>query len=177
MWVHLKWWVPDCVNSSPPLILREFQGFGGIWANSGEFGNFGKIQGNSVGLCMALSMNSVGIPGGFWGNAGFSGKLGVWGGFGRFGGSKGFCANSQWWGAATTTEEENWLSCQGAGFLSHLSVFKVVTVRNFWPPEASARVPRIARESLTPGHRAPRGCPLTEASRPKQFMFMCLFLS
>ena len=48
-----------------------------------------------MGFCMALSMNSVGIPGGFRGNAGFSGKSGVWGGFGRFGRSKGFCANSQ----------------------------------------------------------------------------------
>ena len=38
----------DCVNSSPPLILRKFQGFGGIWANSGNSGNFGKAQGNSV---------------------------------------------------------------------------------------------------------------------------------
>ena len=39
----------DCVNSSSPLILRKFPGFGGIWANSGKFGgNFGKIQGNSV---------------------------------------------------------------------------------------------------------------------------------
>ena len=43
---------------------------------------------------MALSMNSVGILGGFRGNTGFSGKFGVWGGFGQFGGSKGFCANS-----------------------------------------------------------------------------------
>ena len=33
------------MNSSPPLISRKFQGFGGIWGNSG---NFGKIQGNSV---------------------------------------------------------------------------------------------------------------------------------
>ena len=48
-----------------------------------------------MGFCMALSMNSVGIPGGFRGNAGFSAKFGIWGGFGRFGGSKGFCANSQ----------------------------------------------------------------------------------
>ena len=44
--------MPDCANSSPPLILRKFQGFGGIWANSGEIreisGNFGKTQGNSV---------------------------------------------------------------------------------------------------------------------------------
>ena len=47
-----------------------------------------------MGFCMALSMNSVGIPGGFRGSAGFSGKFGVWGGFGRFGGSKGFGANS-----------------------------------------------------------------------------------
>ena len=47
-----------------------------------------------MGFCMALSMNSVGIPGGFRGNAGFSGKFGVSGDFGRFGGSKGFCANS-----------------------------------------------------------------------------------
>ena len=34
--------VADCVNSSPPLISRKFQGFGGIWANSGKFGNFGE---------------------------------------------------------------------------------------------------------------------------------------
>ena len=43
-------------------------------------------------------MNSVGIPGGFRVNAGFSGNLGVklfGGGFGRFGASKVFCANSQ----------------------------------------------------------------------------------
>ena len=46
-----------------------------------------------MGFCMALNMNSVGIPGGFRGEAGFSGKSGVWGGFGRFGVSKGFCAN------------------------------------------------------------------------------------
>ena len=31
----------NCVNSSPPLISRKIQGFGGIWANSG---NFGKIE-------------------------------------------------------------------------------------------------------------------------------------
>ena len=39
---------------------------------------------------MALSMNSEGIPGGFRGNAGFSGKFGVWGGFARFGVQKAF---------------------------------------------------------------------------------------
>ena len=55
---------------------------------SGEFD-----QWNSVGLCMALSMNSVGIPGAFRGDARFSGKFGVWGGFGRFGASKGFRKN------------------------------------------------------------------------------------
>ena len=65
--------------------------------NPGNSINFEKFrnQWNSVGFCMALSMNSVGIPGGFRGNAGFSGKFGVWGCFGRFGASKGFCANSQ----------------------------------------------------------------------------------
>ena len=50
--VRLLVGLPDCVNSSPPLILRKFQGFGGIWANLAKFGKFreisGKIQGNSV---------------------------------------------------------------------------------------------------------------------------------
>ena len=81
--------VADCVNSSPPLILRKFQGFGGIWANSGKFRD--KVRGtqwNAMGFCMALSMNSVGIPGGFRGNAGFSGIFVVWGGFGWFGGGQ-----------------------------------------------------------------------------------------
>ena len=77
--------VADCVNSSPPLI-PEISGI--------RSGNFRKTQGNSVEFCMALNMNSVGIPGEFWGDAGFSGKFGVWSGFGRFGASKGFCANS-----------------------------------------------------------------------------------
>ena len=39
---------------------------------------------------MALHINLVRGPGEFRGNAGFSWKLGVWGGFGRFGVSKGF---------------------------------------------------------------------------------------
>ena len=56
--------------------------FGRIRGNSGNFGKIQGIQWNSVGFCKALSMNSVGIPGGFSGNAGFSGKFGVWGGFG-----------------------------------------------------------------------------------------------
>ena len=47
----------DCVNSSPPLISRNFRGFGGISAKSR---NFEKFLGNSVGLCMPLNMNSVG---------------------------------------------------------------------------------------------------------------------
>ena len=33
------------VNSSPPVILRKFQGFGGIWANSGKFGKFRENSG------------------------------------------------------------------------------------------------------------------------------------
>ena len=32
-----------------------------------------------MGFRMALNMSSVGIPGAFRGNAGFSGSLGVWG--------------------------------------------------------------------------------------------------
>ena len=48
-----------------------------------------------MGLCMALDMNSVGIPGGFRSNAAFREDLRFGGGFGRFGASKGFCANSQ----------------------------------------------------------------------------------
>ena len=40
-----------------------------------------------VGFCMALSM---GIPGGFWGNAGFSGKLGFGVVSGDLGGQKAF---------------------------------------------------------------------------------------
>ena len=81
--------VADCVNSSPRRFSPKFQGFGGIWANSGKFGTF---QENSVGFCMVLSMNSVGISGqhrpDVRENLGFgvvSGDLG----------SKGFCANSQ----------------------------------------------------------------------------------
>ena len=53
--------VADCMDSSPPLILSEISG-----RNLGEFDEmwetFGKIQGNSVGFCMALNANSVGVP-------------------------------------------------------------------------------------------------------------------
>ena len=83
-WIPLLPWFPGNFMDSVE--------FGQIREKSG---NFGKIQWNWVGFCMALRMNSVGIPGGFRGNAGFPGKFGVWGGFGRFGGSKGFCANCQ----------------------------------------------------------------------------------
>ena len=47
-WVYCDWkhlLVVDCVNSSPALISRKFQGFGGIRGNSG---NFRKTHGNSV---------------------------------------------------------------------------------------------------------------------------------
>ena len=59
----------DCVNSSPPLILRKFQGFGGIWANSGKFGKFrensGELGGIQWGFVWRLefSGNSWGISG------------------------------------------------------------------------------------------------------------------
>ena len=40
----------DCVNSSPPLILRKFQGFGGIRANSRKFGKFQENSGEFSGI-------------------------------------------------------------------------------------------------------------------------------
>ena len=40
----------DCVNSSPPLIFGKFQGFGGIWANSGKFGKFRENSGEFSGI-------------------------------------------------------------------------------------------------------------------------------
>ena len=75
----------DCEFLSSP----HFSEISGIRWNLAEFWEIreisGKLRGtqwNSVGFCMTLSMNSVGMPGGFRGNAGFSGKFGVWGGFG-----------------------------------------------------------------------------------------------
>ena len=71
--------VADCSNCSPPLISRKFQGFGGIWANSENSGNFGKKVGsqwNSVGFCMALNMNSVELLGDFGATPGFREYLG-----------------------------------------------------------------------------------------------------
>ena len=62
----------------------------------GKSGKFREIHGNSVGFRMALSMNSVGIPGGFRGNAGFLGKdLGFGVVSGDLGGQKVFCAKSK----------------------------------------------------------------------------------
>ena len=63
--------VTDCVNNDeflPPLIFLKLQRVGGIWANSGKFR---KSQWNSVGFCMALNVNSVGIPRGFRAAPGF----------------------------------------------------------------------------------------------------------
>ena len=84
------------------LSSPDFPEISGIRWYFGDFreireisGKIGGMQWNSVGFCMTLTMNSVGIPGGFRGNAGFSRNLGVWGGFGRFRASKGFCANDQ----------------------------------------------------------------------------------
>ena len=85
----------DCVNSSPPLISRKFQGFGGIWANPGKFGKFRENSGEFSGIqwvffCMVLSMNSVGIPGGFRATPDFREKF--WFGVvsGDLGGQKAF---------------------------------------------------------------------------------------
>ena len=93
----------DCVKIASKDPLGDFPEISGIRWNLGEFGEIREISGKLRGtqwefsgaLYAALNMNSAGIPGGFRCSAGFSGKLGVWGGFGRFGGSKGFCANSQ----------------------------------------------------------------------------------
>ena len=67
---HAKSTLADCVNSSPPLISRKFQGFGGIWANLGKFGKFrensGELSGIQWGLYGAwyeFSGNSWGISG------------------------------------------------------------------------------------------------------------------
>ena len=69
------------MNSSPPLISWKFQGFGGIWATSGKIQEISRkfrgTQWNSVGLCMALSMNSVAIPGGISGQRRIFGNM--WG--------------------------------------------------------------------------------------------------
>ena len=66
------------MNSSPPLISPEISGIGWNLGETGEIqessGQFRGIQWNSVGVCMALNMNPVGIPRGFRGNAEFSGK-------------------------------------------------------------------------------------------------------
>ena len=47
-----------------------------------------------MGFCMALSMNSVGIPGGFRGNAGFRENLGFGVVSGDLGGQKAFAETS-----------------------------------------------------------------------------------
>ena len=85
------------------LSSPDFPEISGIRWNLGDFGEIREISGKLRGLSgiqwgfkkhMALNMNSVGIARGFRGDAGFSGKFGVWGGFGQFVASKGFCANS-----------------------------------------------------------------------------------
>ena len=43
-------YLADCVNSSLPLILQKFQGFGGIWANSAKFGKFRENSGELSGI-------------------------------------------------------------------------------------------------------------------------------
>ena len=100
------------VNSSSPLISQTSRGFGAIWAKSEIAGKLWGSQWNSVGFCMVLNMNSVGIPGGFRGNAGFSGNL-----FRVIGAPKGFCANSH-------TEVPAKVSTHAGGV--HLSCFHLL---------------------------------------------------
>ena len=63
-----------------------------------EFGRNSEISGELSGIqwvfVWRLVLNSVELHGGFRANAGLSGKIWGWGGFGRFGASKGCCANS-----------------------------------------------------------------------------------
>ena len=54
-----------------PLVSLKFLG---IWGN---WGKFGTIQENSGEFSMALSRNSVGIPGNFGATPGFPGNLGL----------------------------------------------------------------------------------------------------
>ena len=78
---------------------KIFQGFGGVWANSGKLGKFqensGELSGIEWGFVWRLIWIQWEFLWGFRGNAGSSEKFVVWGGFGRYGASKGFCANSQ----------------------------------------------------------------------------------
>ena len=81
----------DCVNSSPPLILRKFQGLGGIWANSGKFGIFRENSGEFNGIQYGTYYE---FSGSFWRISGQRRIFGkVWG-LGWFRVSKRFCANS-----------------------------------------------------------------------------------
>ena len=66
------------------LSSPDFPEISGIRRNLGEFGELSGNSGNSGELSGMLTINSVGIPGGFRGNTGFSGKFGVWGRFGWF---------------------------------------------------------------------------------------------
>ena len=71
------------------MISRKFQG---IWWNLGDFGEIQEFLGKLRGI----QWNSVALNrlyGAWYEFSGSSGKGGVWGGFGQFGASKGFCAN------------------------------------------------------------------------------------
>ena len=107
-----------------------------------------------MGFCMALSMNSVGIPGGFRGNAGFSGKFGVWGGFGRFGGQKALAQ------IATRSPQS--------------PVFPVgYPDKKIYVPW----VPKIAQKSLTPRHPTGRlPPPPPDGHRPKKIYVYVMWM-
>ena len=77
LWIDLDVWVPL------PPDYTEFSGnlgeFGGV---RGYWGTLRGIQWNSIGFCMALNRNSVGIAGGSRGNARCSRKIWDLGWFG-----------------------------------------------------------------------------------------------
>ena len=60
----------DGVNSSPPLISRKFQGFCGIWANSGKIGNFRENSGEFSGVRWGLHGAQYELSGNSWGISG-----------------------------------------------------------------------------------------------------------
>ena len=80
---------------------------GRIRGDSRNFGKFSGIQWGFAWHFMEFSGNSWEFSG-----HGFSGKFGVWGGIGRFGASKGFCANSH---ASLTTAKTRLLGCRRLG--------------------------------------------------------------
>ena len=118
----------ELLSSADFRHLRDLVEFG-LFADSGKFERFREVQGNSAEfsrISYALNMNSVGIPGGFRRNARFSGNFGVWGGFGRFGASKGFCANRHYY------FQEKIAAYAFTAYHSHQNVYQIKFPKHFF---------------------------------------------